>query len=281
VDPVEKKPLYHVLPGTLSYSIATVGCNFNCRHCQNFEIAKYDDHGSGRMPGRYLPPDEVVNNAVSRGCRSIAYTYTEPTVWFEYALETAQKASEKGLCNIFVTNGYISSEALGMISPVLHAANIDLKGFTNQFYSKVCGALLNEVLDCIRDYKKRGIWIELTTLIIPGHNDTREQLEGMARFIADELGADTPWHVSRFFPQHLMSDLMPTPVASLERAVEAGEKAGLRFIYEGNVSNGREQTICPYCGAVVVGRSGYTVTQLNLKDGSCGTCGKSMPGIWG
>jgi len=281
IDPIEKKPLYHVLPGSRSYSIASVGCNFRCQHCQNADIAQYNDQGTGRLPGRPVPSAELVQRAVAEGCRSIAYTYTEPTVWFEYALATARLAAEAGLYNIFVTNGYISTEALGMIAPVLHAANIDLKGFSNDFYRRVCGAQLNRVLDCIREYRRRGIWIEITTLVIPGENDDAEQLNGIARFIADELGPDTPWHVSRFFPCYQMLDHPPTPASSLEQALEAGDRAGLRYIYEGNVTKGREQTVCPGCGTVVIGRSGYTVTRLNLKDGACGSCGKSIAGIWG
>ncbi len=281
VDPIEKKPLFHVLPGSRSYSIASVGCNFRCLHCQNADIAKYDDLGSGTMPGRQTPPATTVRYAMESGCRSLAYTYTEPTVWFEYALDTARLAAEAGLYNLFVTNGYISPEALSMLAPVLHAANIDLKGFSDDFYRRVCGARLNQVLECIRDYRRRGIWLEITTLVIPDENDTAEQLHGIARFIADELGPDTPWHVSRFFPNYRMLDHPPTPSASLERALEAGDKAGLHYIYEGNVANGREQTHCPSCGALVIGRSGYTITHLHLHDGACGRCGKPIAGIWG
>lgn len=280
-DPVEKKPLFHFLPDSHCYSVASVGCNFRCLHCQNANIAQYDDQGSGRMPGHPLPPAELVQRATASGCRSIAYTYSEPTVWFEYALASARLAAEAGLYNIFVTNGYISSEALGMIAPVLHAANIDLKGFSNDFYRRVCGAQLSEVLDCIRDYRRRGIWIEITTLVIPGENDDAEQLNGIARFIADELGPDTPWHVSRFFPCYQMPDHPPTPLSSLKRAVEAGDRAGLKYIYEGNVTSGREQTICSSCGAVLIGRRGYTLTRLHLRDGACGSCGKPVAGIWG
>jgi len=281
VDPIEKKPLFHLLPGSSSYSLAAVGCNFRCLHCQNAGIAQYDSHDTSAMPGHKLPPAEAVERTLAGGCRSIAYTYTEPTVWFEYALATARLAAEKGLYNLFVTNGYITPEALGMIAPVLHAANIDLKGFSERFYRHICGARLAEVLDCIRDYRRRGIWIELTTLIIPGENDDDEQVNGIARFIADELGPDTPWHVSRFFPCHRMPDHPPTPLASLERALAAGDRAGLRYVYEGNVAAGREQTRCPHCGSLVVGRSGYTVTRINLQDGSCVSCGKAIAGIWG
>lgn len=280
IDPIEKKPFFHLLPGSASYSLAAVGCNFRCLHCQNASIAQYDDHDSQVLPGHQLPPVEAVQRALAGGCRSVAYTYTEPTVWFEYALATAKLAAEKGLYNLFVTNGYITPEALDMIAPVLHGANIDLKGFTDDFYRRVCGAQLKEVLDCIRDYHRRGIWIELTTLVIPGENDDDEQLQGIARFIADELGPDTPWHVSRFFPCHRMLDHPPTPLASLERALAAGDRAGLRYVYEGNVAAGREQTRCPHCGALVVGRSGYHVTRINLQDGSCASCGKAIAGIW-
>lgn len=281
IDPIEKKPLFHLLPGSRSYSLASVGCNFRCLHCQNASIAQYDDHGSGVLPGRQLSPAEAVQHALDGGCRSIAYTYTEPTVWFEYALATARLAAEAGLFNLFVTNGYIAPGALKMIAPVLHAANIDLKGFSDDFYRRVCGARLAEVLDCIRDYRRHGIWIELTTLVIPGENDDEAQLNGIARFIADELGRDTPWHVSRFFPCYRMTDHPPTPISSLERALAAGDRAGLHYVYEGNVAAGREQTICPHCGAVVVGRSGYTITRLNLQDGCCGSCRKPIAGIWG
>jgi len=281
VDPIEKKPLYHVLPGSRSYSVASVGCNFSCQHCQNASIAKYDDQGTGLIPGHFITPEETVRHALQEKCQSIAYTYTEPTVWFEYALATARLATDAGLYNCFVTNGYITPEALGMITPVLHAANIDLKGFSDDFYRRICGARLQEVLKSIREYKQRGIWIEITTLVIPGENDDMEQLNSIAHFIADELGPETPWHVSRFFPYHKMQDRNPTPARSLERALEAGDRAGLKYIYEGNVSDGREQTICPSCGAVVIGRSGYNITRLNLKDGSCGSCGKLIAGIWG
>ena len=280
-DPIEKKPLYHVLPGTLSHSIASVGCNFRCEHCQNAEIAKYNDHGSGKMPGVQVTPEQTVAKAVANGCKSIAYTYTEPTVWLEYALETCKKSVEAGLYNIFVTNGYITSEALAMVAPFLHAANIDLKGFTDDFYRKICGARLEGVLECIRDYRKKGIWIEITTLLIPGLNDDKIQLEGIASFIANELGTGTPWHISRFFPYHHMTDRPPTPSSSFERAYEAAVKAGLEYIYEGNLQGGREQTYCPACGSLLIGRQGYRVSINKLKDGSCGNCGKSIPGIWG
>lgn len=280
IDPVEKKPLYHLLPGSGCYSVASVGCNFRCLHCQNADIAQVSDRQLTTLPGRPVPAAGVVERALQAGCRSIAFTYTEPTVWFEYTLETARLAIEAGLHTIYVTNGYITPEALDLLAPVLHAANIDLKGFSDAFYRRVCGARLTEVLDAIRDYRRRGIWIELTTLVIPGENDDAEQLNSIARFIAEEVGPDTPWHISRFFPCHRMTDHPPTPVSSLERALEAGERHGLRYLYLGNISHGHEQTRCPSCGNVVVSRSGYTVTGVTMRDGACGSCGTPIAGIW-
>ncbi len=280
IDPIEKKPIYHLLPGSMSYSVASAGCNFHCLHCQNADIAQYDDNGTGSFPGRKIPPHELVRRTLESGCHSIAYTYTEPTVWFEYALETSKIAAEAGIYNIFVTNGYIAPEPLQMIAPVLNAANIDLKGFNEDFYQRVCGARLNKVLESIREYKRLGIWIEITTLVIPGENDDAEQLNGIARFIAEELGPDTPWHISRFFPCHKMQNHPTTPTDSLKLAVEAGERYGLRYLYEGNVSGGRESTICPFCGVLAIERNGYKIARINMHEGTCNSCGKKLAGIW-
>jgi pyruvate formate lyase activating enzyme len=279
-DPVEKKPLFHVLPGTTSYSIATVGCNFRCRHCQNHTIAQFDPGSATEIPGQSAPPEQIIEQALGNGCRSISYTYTEPTIFCEYALDCARPASAAGLKNIFVTNGYITTQALDAIAPFLDAANIDLKGFSDDFYRRVAGARLEEVLACIRDYRRRGIWIEITTLVIPGENDSDEQLNGIARFIADELGRDVPWHVSRFFPQYRMTDREATPHASLARAVEAGRRAGLHFIYVGNLNGGRENTECPACGATVIKRAGFQMVDNRLVGGVCPACGAELAGIF-
>jgi pyruvate formate lyase activating enzyme len=280
-DTIEKKPLYHVLPGSQTWSVASVGCNMHCLHCQNVEIAAYDDSGSGRFPGQPVDPQATVRQAQSNDCRSISYTYTEPTVWLEYALDTGRLAADAGLWNFFVTNGYITPQALDKLATVLHGANIDLKGFTEDFYHRVCGAKLSETLDTIRDYRRRGIWLEITTLVIPGENDDDAQLNGIARFIADELGKDTPWHLSRYFPCHKMKH-PPTPLASMERALEAADRAGLHYTYVGNMSgSGRESTRCPACGTVVVSRNGYQVSSINMNDGTCKVCGKEIAGIWG
>jgi pyruvate formate lyase activating enzyme len=280
IDPVEKKPLFHVLPGSKSYSIATVGCNFRCRHCQNYDIAQYEPGAAGEVPGAPTTPDQIVKRALQAGCRSISYTYTEPTVFCEYALDVARLASAAGLKNIFVTNGYITPEALDALAPYLDAANIDLKGYSDDFYKRVVAARLDEVLACIRDYHRRGIWIEITTLVIPGENDSDDQLEGIAGFIANELGCDVPWHISRFFPRYRMTDRDVTPPESLLRAVEAGRRAGLRFLYEGNVEGGREYTVCPGCGSTVISRKGFRILDNMLAGGVCRQCGTKLAGLF-
>ena len=228
VDPIEKKPLFHVMPGSTTYSIATVGCNFRCRHCQNFAISQVDRNAPIR--GAEQTPQEIVRRAIGNGCRSIAYTYTEPTIYFEFAYDTAQLAREAGLKNIFVTNGYISKEALATIAPLLDAANIDLKGFSEEFYRDVIHARLSEVLDSIIEYRKQGIWLEITTLIIPGLNDSDAELQGIASFIVANLGIDTPWHVSQFYPTYRLTDHPRTPLATLRKARDIGRTAGLRYV---------------------------------------------------
>jgi len=280
VDPVEKKPLFHFLPESLTYSIATVGCNFSCRHCQNHSIAQDQPDAGGAARGSYVPPEEVVRRAIQSGCSSISYTYTEPTIFFEYALDVARLASSSGLRNIFVTNGYITTEALDAIAPYLDAANIDLKGFSNDFYRRITGAGLAGVLDCIRDYRRRGIWIEITTLVIPGENDSPEQLEGIADFITSDLGTHVPWHISRFFPQYQMTERAVTPLDSLTRAVQAGRRSGLHHLYTGNCADGLEDTLCAGCGEVLVRRQGFRILENAIRNGGCLKCGQPVAGVW-
>ena len=279
VDPIEKKPLFHVMPGSRTFSVATVGCNFRCLHCQNYSISQ-PLQDTLEITGIDLPPAEIVAKALASGCRSIAYTYTEPTIFFEYAYDTAVLAKKAGLKNLFVTNGYITPEALACISPFLDAANIDLKGFSEQFYREVVHAMLKEVLDSIVEYKRQGIWIELTTLIIPGWNDSDEELRGIARFIADKVGKETPWHVSRFHPTFKMTDRPPTPVATLARARQIGLDEGLAYVYEGNVPEaGGEDTRCPACGEILIRRSGFSLAENRIKQGKCPGCSATIDGI--
>jgi pyruvate formate lyase activating enzyme len=279
VDPIEKKPLYHVMPGSRSFSVATAGCNFRCLHCQNHPISQPLRKGE-HIPGTDLPPEEIVARAVAAGCRSIAYTYTEPTIFYEYAFDTAILARQAGLKNIFVTNGYITGEALAHIAPFLDAANIDLKGFSERFYREVVHATLGEVLDSILEYKRLGIWIELTTLIIPGWNDADEELMKIARFIAEQVGVETPWHVSRFYPTHKLTDRPPTPADTLRKAGQIGMEAGLRYVYEGNVpGEGGENSYCPDCHELLIRRLGYQIEENRIKQGKCPKCRTTIDGI--
>jgi pyruvate formate lyase activating enzyme len=278
IDPIEKKPLFHVMPGSRTYSIATVGCNFHCRHCQNYTISQVDRTEPVR--GTEQTPQEIVQRALDSGCRSISYTYTEPTIFFEFAYDTARLAREAGLKNIFVTNGYISRDALATIAPFLDAANIDLKGFSEGFYRDVVHARLSEVLDSIVEYRKQGIWLELTTLIIPGFNDSDTEMQGIAEFIVTNLGIDTPWHVSQFYPTYRLTDRPRTPVATLRRARDIGRAAGLRYVYEGNVpGEGGENTYCHSCSSVLIKRYGYTIETDRISSGACPDCGTAIAGI--
>jgi len=279
IDPIEKKPLFHFLPGSLSYSIATPGCNFRCKHCQNADISQLPrDHG-GIVLGEQVDPDRIVAAARRTRCASISYTYTEPTIYFELAYETAKLASAEGIRNVFVTNGYITAEALREIAPYLDAANIDLKGFTDDFYRNVCGARLQPVLDSIGLYKELGIWIEITTLVIPGHNDGDAELRQIADFIRS-VGADIPWHVTRFHPTYRLMDQPRTPLETLKRARSIGLEAGLRYVYEGNIPGEGEETFCWSCRKPLVKRYGFSVSENHVTDGACGYCGARIDGVW-
>lgn len=280
LDPIEKKPFFHFLPGSLAYSISTVGCNFHCLFCQNWEISQWPREHSGPAPGTPTTPQDIVAAALATGCRSIAYTYTEPTIFFELALDTCRLAADAGLKNVFVTNGYMTPEALDMIAPVLHAANVDLKGFSEQYYRKVCGATLAPVLEMIQRMRERNIWVEVTTLLVPGRNDADEELRALARWLVS-VDRDIPWHVSAFYPTYKMLDVPPTPVQTLFRAAAIGKEAGLRFIYVGNAPGEQwEDTICPACGRRLVHRRGFTVLERSLADGHCPGCRLSIAGVW-
>ncbi len=279
IDPVEKKPLFHVLPGSRSYSIAAAGCNFTCRHCQNADISQFP-RDRGVCIGEPRLPEAIVAAAQKNGCASISYTYTEPTIYYELAADTAKLAADKGLKNIFVSNGYINAGPLKQLSPYLHAANIDLKAFSDDFYRTICGARLEPVLETIRLYKKLGIWIEITTLIIPGLNDSPEMLAATAGFIAG-VGREIPWHVTAFYPMHLMTDRGPTQIETLLLARDIGLEAGLRYVYTGNIpGSGGENTLCHSCGSLLITRTGYAIAPVGFNHGKCSGCGAACAGIF-
>lgn len=280
IDPIEKKPLFHFLPGSKSLSIATVGCNFQCLHCQNYQISQYPFLHHGEITGTASTPGSVVEAAVRSGCASISYTYVEPTIFYEFAYDCAQLARKQGIRNVFVSNGYMTPEVTRHLAPVLDGINIDLKAFSEGFYQKVCKARLEPVLDNIRLFHQLGVWVEVTTLIIPGLNDSEDELRSIARFIRS-VSTDMPWHVSGFHPTHKMLDRPSTPVATLHKAREIGLAEGLLYVYEGNVpGSGGEDTRCPGCGGLLIHRSGFSSQQVALADGCCGACGQPIAGVW-
>lgn len=278
VDPIEKKPLFHFAPGSRSFSIATVGCNFRCDFCQNYEISQMPKDQK-RIIGEEVSPEEIVTMAKTRGCQTISYTYTEPTIFFEYALEIARLATQGGLKNIFVTNGYMTEESLKTIHPHLHGANVDLKSFREDFYQQKCGAKLAGVLESLQIMKNLGIWVEITTLLIPGLNDDEEELRDIAKFIFS-LGRETPWHISRFHPMYRLLDRPPTPVRTLEKAREIGLETGLRYVYTGNVPGDvGEDTFCYQCGSLLADRFGFQLLKYQIKENKCYKCGAEIDGI--
>ncbi|MBI1987717.1 MAG: AmmeMemoRadiSam system radical SAM enzyme [Nitrospinae bacterium] len=281
IDPIEKKPLFHFLPGSRSLSIATAGCNFRCLHCQNHSISQWPrEHPGEELPGQPFSPQQIVSLAQAHGCASISYTYTEPTIYFELAFETARLAHQQGgISNLFVTNGYMTAQALEMIRPYLDAANVDLKGFDDLKYRQLYGGHLQPVLDSIRRMREAGIWVEVTTLIIPGHNDSPEELREIARFLKG-VGAEIPWHLSAFHPTYRLTDRPRTPLQSLHRAREIGLGEGLRYVYTGNApGDAYEDTYCYRCGSRLVDRWGFQVRQYSIKDGKCPDCGAAVDGI--
>ena len=279
-DPVEKKPLFHLQPGSRSYSIATVGCNFRCRFCQNADIAQMPADHDGMIMGREVTAASVVQEAVRQDCQSIAYTYTEPTVFFEFAYDTAKLAHGQGLKNIFVTNGYMSDRALDMIVPYLDAANVDLKAFSDDFYRSQCKARLAPVRNTLMRMKALGILVEVTTLVIPGLNDDPEELKALAGFLVDALGPETPWHISRFHPTYRLMDHDVTPAETLKRARQIGLEAGLHYVYLGNLpTRDGEDTACHQCGAVLIERSGFHVRRNLIEDDRCPRCRTPVYGV--
>lgn len=279
IDPIEKKPLFHFLPGSRSYSIATVGCNFKCLFCQNADISQMPSD-SHRIYGEKMLPQEIVQKAVRTQAATLAYTYTEPTIFFELALDTARLAAKAGLKNIFVSNGYMSEECLKEIYPDLHGANIDLKAYSDSFYKEQCGAKLEPVLKNLVTLVELGVWLEVTTLIIPGLNDSVKELKSLARFLAD-LSPDIPWHISRFHPTYRLLNLPATPAETIHRACELGHEAGLKYVYPGNLPGDEgEKTSCHSCGKTLIDRFGFQVQQNCIVNRRCPQCGETIPGVW-
>jgi pyruvate formate lyase activating enzyme len=277
IDPIEKKPLFHFLPGTSTYSLATVGCNFACSFCQNADISQMPAD-QGRVIGKQMSAEQIVAGALAAGCRSVSYTYTEPTIFYEYARDCAGLASEAGLKNIFVTNGFMTRQMLADVDGDLHAANVDLKSFSDEFYRTLAGARLKPVLDSIRRLYEMGVWVEVTTLLIPGYNDDDDELRRLASFLVS-VSPDIPWHVSRFYPTYRLLDAPPTPMETVEKAVRIGHDAGIRYVYGGNVpGHSSESTPCPSCGKTVLERTGLSLRRNETVDGRCPDCGEKISG---
>lgn len=274
VDPIEKKPLYHFLPGTLSYSLGTIGCNFRCQHCQNWNISQEYSH-TGTIE---ITPEEAIKEALEKKCKSISWTYNEPAIWHEYTFDSAVLAKKAGLKTIYVTNGYITPEALQRMAPYLDAFRVDIKSFSEDFYRKICGARLAPVLESTKLANELGMHVETVTLVIPGKNDSKEEITQIVRWVHDTLGEDTPMHFTRFQPMYRMDDLFPTPVDTLEMAYDIAKKEGMSFVYLGNVAGHRyENTYCPKCNALLIDRMGFRVSDIKIKDGKCPKCGERIP----
>jgi pyruvate formate lyase activating enzyme len=279
VDPIEKKPLFHFLPGSRSYSLATAGCNFRCLFCQNADISQMPADRN-QIWGEEMTPSMIVDEATGSRAVTISYTYTEPTIFFELALDTARLAVKKGLKNIFVSNGYMTEECLKEISSDLHGANVDLKAFTDKFYKEECGAKLEPILRTLEIMRKTGVWVEVTTLLIPGLNDSTEELKGLAGFLSN-LDPDIPWHISRFHPSYRLMNVRLTPPESIQRARDIGYEAGLKYVYTGNLPGDEgEKTFCHECKELLVDRFGFYVRKNVIKNNQCPKCKAQIPGVW-
>jgi pyruvate formate lyase activating enzyme len=274
-DPIEKKPLYHFWPGSSVFSIAAPGCTFTCLHCQNWEISQAR---VGQVETEDLPPEELIRLTKEYHCSGIAHTYTEPTIWTEYAIDVGKLARAENLYSVYVTNGFISPEALQELEPWLDAANVDVKAFSEDFYRRICGARLQPVLEACEWMYEHRIHLEITYLIIPKENDRPEEIREFCRWVSEKLSPEVPVHFSRFYPQYRMLERPPTPVETLERAHKIAREEGLSYVYLGNVpGHPYDNTYCPGCGEMLISRYGYTILEFNLKNGRCRKCGRKIP----
>ncbi len=276
IDPIEKKPFFHFLPGSKSLSVAAAGCNFRCLNCQNWTISQSPKTGNGKNYGEDYPPSKIIKMAMDTECPSISYTYTEPTIFTEYALDTMKLAKKHGLKNTWVSNGYMTPECIKVIAPYLDAINIDLKSFSDNFYRTNCGGTLAPVLNSLKLFKSKKIWVEVTTLIIPGLNDDMKMLRKMARFIKTELGPETPWHISQFYPTYKLAALTLTPLETISKVCQMGRTEGLKYVYSGNIPGlYYEDTYCPRCHQLMVDRENYSVICFD-HSGKCSNCGENL-----
>jgi pyruvate formate lyase activating enzyme len=283
IDPVEKKPMFHFLPNTKAFSVGTIGCNFSCKFCQNYEISQYPKEHNHEIIGHDYSPEYIVELAIKNGCKSIAYTYNEPIVFFEYTYDIAKLAHQKGLKNIYVTSGYETHKSIDLLKPYIDGMNIDIKSFNNDFYKDICGAKLKPVLDTIKYAYQKDIWIEVTTLLIEGKNDSDEEILAIAKFLAD-IDSSIPWHLSAFHPMYKMLDTPSTTISTLHRAYKIAKDVGLKYVYVGNMDDtDYESTYCPKCKKRVIQRSGHIgqiVTNLLSADGECPNCNYKLEGVW-
>jgi pyruvate formate lyase activating enzyme len=278
-DPVEKKPLFHFHPGTLAFSIATAGCNVNCKMCQNWEISQARPE---QIRSIYLPPEKVASMAADSGCRSIAYTYNEPIIFFEYMMDTAAAGRERGVLSVVVTGGYITEEPLRELCRAVDAIKVDLKAYSEDFYRDIVNGTMQPVLDALVTMRSAGMWTEIVYLVVPTLNDGDGELRGLAKWVRENLGTEVPVHFTRFHPQYLLKNLPPTPVSTLERAKQIADAEGLEYVYIGNVpGHPAESTYCPECGHTVVKRLGFAIESMDLKKGACAQCGHKIAGVWG
>lgn len=278
VDPVEKKPVYHFMPASDIFSVATAGCNLHCKYCQNWTISQ---RAPDQVDYVYMEPKDIVAMAKKYKCASIAYTYTEPIIFYELVYDTAKLAKEQGILNVMVTGGYINEEPLRQLCKVMDVIKVDFKGYSKKFYREVVFGDLDTVLNTMRIIKEEGVWLEVVNLVVPTLNDSPEDIKKLSEWVRDNVGKDTPIHFSRFHPMYKLTNLPPTPIKTLEQAHKIAKEAGLSYVYIGNVpSHPYENTYCPKCQRVLIRRVGYQILENNIKNGQCKSCRKKIPGVW-